>query len=486
MSNNQDKRLVGIVAEFADADSLLAAGRSVYEAGYRKLDAYSPFPIHGIEDAIGIKRTILPFIVLFVGIQGCLIGVLLQWYTNAWSESPLFPGYAFYISGKPMWSLPANIPVIFEVVVLSSALTAFGAMLVLNKLPRLANPLFRIERFKRATNDRFFLSVEADDTRFSQTESTTLLNELGATAVEPVYEDLTDHKLPSFLRTVAVLGLVLILIPPVLIYRAQGLTSRKPRLHFNPDMDFQVKYKPQNVSPVLNAEKRDERPDYLFPDMRAARQPQPGTISRSSQLGHSEFQQGIKSDSQLTDADAGARPDGEVALVSYPPQEGDVDPEPAWVTDFPANLTINEATLRRGQRMYDIHCALCHGYSGRGDGLVNKRALELSMTAQAAWTEVKNLHDPEVVTQPVGRIFDTITNGRATMGPYGSRIKPADRWAIVLYVKALQETIINSDEKYVPPTPGTSDPSGEAADENQNTEPGDGQNDTDGRADPIN
>ena len=90
--------------------------------------------------------------------------------------------------------------------------------------------------------------------------------------------------------------------------------------------------------------------------------------------------------------------------------------------------------------MFNIYCSVCHGYSGEGNGLVSQRASALSLNGKAAWTEAKSLHDPEVVKQPVGRLFDTITNGRSTMGPYASRIQPEDRWAIVLYIKALHET----------------------------------------------
>jgi mono/diheme cytochrome c family protein len=109
--------------------------------------------------------------------------------------------------------------------------------------------------------------------------------------------------------------------------------------------------------------------------------------------------------------------------------------------------------------MFNINCSVCHGYAGEGDGLVNQRAMALAVNGTATWTTAKSLYDPTVIEQPVGRIFDTITNGRATMGPYGSRISPQDRWAIVLYVKALQETHRNAPP---PPTTGEAQPAGGA------------------------
>ena len=162
---NTESKLVGMLAQFDDPDTLVHACDQARQDGYKKMDAYSPFPVHGIDPAIGIPRTKLPFIVLAVGLSAVVLGVGLQWYVNATSTefSSLFPGYRFMISGKPFWSLPANIPVVFEIIVLSSAFATFFGMWILNKLPMFANPLHRISRFRRATNDRFFLVIDEQD-----------------------------------------------------------------------------------------------------------------------------------------------------------------------------------------------------------------------------------------------------------------------------------------------------------------------------------
>ncbi len=166
-NTTNDQRLVGLLAQFEDPDSLVNACDQARQDGYQKMDAYSPFPVHGIDPAIGISRTILPFIVLAVGLGACVVGLGLQYYSNnATSVFGLFPGYPFKISGKPYFSLPANIPVTFEIIVLSSAFAAFFGMWILNGLPRLANPLLRISRFKRATNDKFFLMIDQHDGQF--------------------------------------------------------------------------------------------------------------------------------------------------------------------------------------------------------------------------------------------------------------------------------------------------------------------------------
>jgi mono/diheme cytochrome c family protein len=422
-------KLVSLVAQFDDPDSLVAACERAREAGYRKFDAYSPFPVHGIDDAIGIRRTRLPFFVLAIAFCGCALGLVLQFYTNSSDESPIFPGYKFLISGKPFGlpGVPANIPVTFEIIVLSSAFATFFGMWILNRLPRLANPLQRLQRFRRATNDKFFLVLEAEDEKFNENRSRQQLDEWGATQIEECHLDLTDHKVPKSLRLAGIVLLFALLLPPALIYRAAGMTFRQPRLHVVPDMDWQDKFKTQTVGP--NFSQDPNNPEFLFGDPRAMRNPVAGTVARGDEVAFDVFQTGYRytdhSAAGATSAEQGAAP----AAV-----------EEDWLTEFPDGVTVSMETLERGRQRFEIYCTPCHGYDGNGNGLVNERAVALNVTGEAAWTQAKSLHDPKVKEQPVGRIFDTITNGRATMGPYRAQILPADRWAIVMYVRALQET----------------------------------------------
>jgi hypothetical protein len=171
--------LVGLLAEYTNVDQILKAARAVRRAGFTRWDVHSPFPIHGIDYAMGIKPTILPWLVLGMGVTGLATAIWLQWYTNAFD-------YKFLISGKPIWSFPANVPVMFELTVLFSAYTAVFGMLLLNRLPRLYNPLFKHERFRRVTDDRFFVVLDATDPKFDEQASTRLLLDAGATAVERV------------------------------------------------------------------------------------------------------------------------------------------------------------------------------------------------------------------------------------------------------------------------------------------------------------
>ena len=449
-TNTEDTKLVGVLAQFNDPGSLVHACEHARDDGFKKMDAYTPFPIHGIEKAIGIPRTILPFIVLAVGITGCLVGLGIQWFVNGTESIGPFSGYQFKISGKPLFSLPANIPVAFEVIVLLSAFAAFFGMLILNRLPRLANPLHRVPRFRRVTNDRFFLMIEATDAKFDEAGVRSKLEQWGATDLEDVREDLSDHQLPAFLKTVAVLGVVVLMIPPVMIYRMRNMTNTATRMHVVPDMDFQIKYKAQAMGPVKTDQGAIESDDYFFSQKRAAFVAVPGTIPRGGLRDDSEFYRGIKAGSEKEHDETGHEETGHAGVghsTMFVSAEGNQDEvaadavvEPDWVTAFPHQVDVSEATLARGNEMFDIYCSVCHGYAGDGDGLVNMRAESLNLQTKAAWTAAKSLYDPEVVVQPVGRIFDTITNGRATMGPYASRIEAEDRWAIVLYLKTLHES----------------------------------------------
>jgi hypothetical protein len=176
-----DEQLVALLAEYETVDQIMAAARKVRDAGYQVWDVHSPFPIHGIDKAMGLKPSILPWLVLGGGIAGCLAGIGLVWYTNAHD-------YPFLISGKPLFSLPANIPVIFETTVLLAAFAAVFGMLGLNHLPMLFNPLFKKARFRRATDDRFFVVIEVADEKFDAVRTRELLESTHPVAIEEVQD----------------------------------------------------------------------------------------------------------------------------------------------------------------------------------------------------------------------------------------------------------------------------------------------------------
>jgi hypothetical protein len=169
--------LAGYLAEFDNVDAVLAGATRVRDAGFRLWDVHSPFPIHGIDEAMHIRPTILPWLVAIGGLLGLVGGLLMQWWMNA-------KDYAYFVSGKPLFSLPAFIPVIFECTIAGAAFTAVFGMLILNRLPMLYNPLFKSERFRRVTNDRFFIVINATDPTFDEQKTMELLSSLNPIAIE--------------------------------------------------------------------------------------------------------------------------------------------------------------------------------------------------------------------------------------------------------------------------------------------------------------
>jgi Alternative complex III, ActD subunit len=154
-----EPRIYGLMAEFEDPTALVEAAHRAYEAGYRRMDAYSPFPIEELSEAIGFHHSRLPAIVLIGGIVGCLGGFFLQYWISVID-------YPINVGGKPYYSWPAFIPPTFEMTILFAALSAVLGMLALNGLPEPYHPVFNVPRFALATRNRFFLCIESIDPKF--------------------------------------------------------------------------------------------------------------------------------------------------------------------------------------------------------------------------------------------------------------------------------------------------------------------------------
>lgn len=402
-----DAKLTGMLAEFRRPDVLIQAAKRLREAGYERIEAYSPFPIHGIDQALRIRPTWLPWLVLGAGFAGGVVALAGQWWTNA-------VDYPFIISGKPLFSLPANIPVTFEVIILCSAAAAFLGMLLLGGLPRLANPLHGNRRFLRATTDGFFLLIDASDRAFSVETTPALLRSLGAEAMEICREEPSSARLPRPVLAVLATLAVLAVVPPLLIARSRATTSEQPPLRSFKDMDFQPKKKTQTTS-------------RLFADGRAMRPPVPGTVARGELNENSILFRGISS--------ASASPERLTGGQTQSSTDSPAGQESDWTETLP--VAASDELMQRGRERFNIFCATCHGRAGDGDGPVSVRALALE---QGTWVPPTSLHADHVLKQPDGKLFNTITNGIRKMPGYADQIFPEDRWAIVLYVRALQRT----------------------------------------------
>jgi hypothetical protein len=169
----------GLMAEFDSPSAIVAAARHTYESGYRRINAYSPFPIEELSEAIGYHRDYVALCTLIFGILGGLGGFMLQYWTAAID-------YPINVGGRPLLSLPSFIPVTFECTVLLAAFGAFVGNLLMSSLPQPYHPAFNVPAFTRASQDRFFLCVKSDDTKYDEARTRAFLEGLGAIEVSNV------------------------------------------------------------------------------------------------------------------------------------------------------------------------------------------------------------------------------------------------------------------------------------------------------------
>jgi hypothetical protein len=175
----EHRAVYGLMAEFEDPTSLVNATHKAYHEGYRRMDAYSPYPIEELHEALGSHHSRLPLIVLIGGLTGCIGGYLLQYWVSALA-------YPINIGGKPLHSWPAFIPVTFELTILLASFAAVLSWVLLSGLPMPYHPVFNVPSFARASQDRFFLAIEAADPKFDRTKTFEFLKSLGPREINEV------------------------------------------------------------------------------------------------------------------------------------------------------------------------------------------------------------------------------------------------------------------------------------------------------------
>lgn len=169
----------GLLAEFANTADVLRGAAMVRDAGYKRWDVFTPFPVHGMDEAMGLPRSRVGWFTFCGGLTGFTCGMLMIWYMNAYN-------YPIVVGGKPLFSPIFSFPVAYELTILLGAFGSLLGMLFLNRLPRLYHPLFRSARFTQATHDKFFIAIEAADPKFSDMDTRKLLEQAGSTHVEEV------------------------------------------------------------------------------------------------------------------------------------------------------------------------------------------------------------------------------------------------------------------------------------------------------------
>jgi hypothetical protein len=175
----RNKKIIGLLAEYDSPKNVYHACEQIRDAGFKKFDSYTPFAVHGLDKAMGLGPSYLPWLVLLAGITGAVSAMGFMIWTSVYD-------YPLNIGGKPTWSIPAFIPITFEVTVLLSGLTAVFGMFFLNGMPTYYDPLFNIEKFKKVTDDTFFVMIESKDKLFNIDQTRVFLENTKAKSITVV------------------------------------------------------------------------------------------------------------------------------------------------------------------------------------------------------------------------------------------------------------------------------------------------------------
>lgn len=179
MPKSKKTKIHGLLAEFDTPRAVFKACEKVRDEGFTQWDSYTPFPVHNLDKAMGLRPSKLPWIVLVMGLGGATLGFLLQWWIHV-------DAYPQIIAGKPYFTWQAYVPVTFELGVLLGSFGAVFGMFHLNRIPQWHHPLFNSERFEKVTDDKFFIAIEAKDPKYDERKTKKFLKKIGATHVELV------------------------------------------------------------------------------------------------------------------------------------------------------------------------------------------------------------------------------------------------------------------------------------------------------------
>jgi len=375
-----DKRIFGVTALFNDPNAIFSAAKKVADAGFSKWDVNSPYPIHGIDKAMKMKPSKLGIVTLIFGLSGAVLKMILMWWTMS-------VDYPMIIGGKPYFSLPAFIPVTFEVTVILATLSTVIAMFAFFfGLPRNSHALHDTDYMKKVSRDHYGIVIEAIDPKFDEKATLQFLKDLKPLTTEIIYHP-EKESYPIFEpRFIALLVGVAVVVS---IGTYLMLNKLMYTLPFN-WMEKQAKVIPQTGSE-------------FFADGRGMRLPVEGTVAKG--------------------------------FIPYP-FEGETNPKEVLSNPyFPT-----KENLELGQRKYLTYCSPCHGNYGDGDSRL-----------AGQFPNPPTLHSERARNFADGMIYHIITVGQNVMPSYASQVTRDERWAIVNYIRALQraKNATDSDLKFV-------------------------------------
>lgn len=369
-----EKILYGYTGLFDTPDEIIEAAAKVESEGFKKYDVHTPYPVHGMDSAMKLKPSRLPYIALVIGLSAMMgMFAFMYWMTTI--------DYPVIVGGKPFFSFPAWVPILFEITVLSASVgTVVSMIAIFFKFPNLSHPLHDTDFMKSVTSDRYGISIEADDSKFEEQYVQSYLSSIGAKNIAPVFWDNDEVNFkntvlqPKFLAFLIVTGLA--------VSGATYFTLNK--LMFMVPFDWmreQEKYIPQEVST-------------FFEDGFSMREPVSGTVSR-----------------------------GNV------PYRFAGDPEAAG-NELVNPLSMTKENLELGKKKFDIYCSPCHGYFGEGDSRL-----------RGQFPNPPSIHSEKIRNWSDGRIYAVLMDGQNVMPSYASQLSYNERWAVVLYTRVLQRSL---------------------------------------------
>ncbi len=376
----EEKILYSVTGIFETPNDIIKAAKGVSSAGYKKYDIHTPYPVHGMDKAMKLPWSPLGYVALVLGLTGATLAILLMWWTMS-------VDYPIVIGGKPLFALPAFIPVTFELTVLSASIGTVLAMIIfLFKFPNTSHPLHDTPYIKKVSSDKYGVCIEASDNLFDLNKAKDFLLKLGAKDVEEIYwdnEELNAVKTIWDKKFIGALVVLSMIVGGATYFAINKLVYMTP---FNWMME----------QPRLDAQ---SVPVY-FNDGFSMRQPVEGTVAR----GWMPY--------TITDADT--------ALLSDAKYMNPVAP-----TEF---------NLNKGQRNFNVFCSPCHDYHGTG-------VSRLKAANKQEFPNPPSLHSAKVRGWSDARIFHVLTKGQNTMPSYALQITPEERWQIIHYVRTLQRAM---------------------------------------------